>query len=202
MEKSRAPGNNRMPLLPKPFTRSDKAFIEALSRMLEQKPFSDIHVMDLVREAGFSKGAFYRQHEDKYYFARDIVTSLAQTHGYYLRVHSNLRMQGLTVDSFEIRQWTKGTIGLIYKNRELYSMVIDNKLPHAGFDEFISIALDYGFGTQGEYARDSFFAYVTISTSLAYVNFWKLNGFRIPPDEMAQLALGYEGYAYDSLPAR
>ena len=199
MAKQETAQATELPSLPRAFTRSDKAFIEALKKMLDVKPFTEIRVVDLAREAGFSKGAFYRQHEDKHYFVRDIVRNLAQSHGYYLRIHSDLLMRSFALNSAEIRNSTKASVDYIYENRQLYSMVIDNKLPGAGVDFFVSTAMEYGFGGWQCFTSDAFVTYVTISTCLTYVNFWKLNEFVISPEEMTQLTLDYEGMAYQGL---
>ena len=192
--------NNKAPSPPRDFSRSDRAFISALKALLDVNAFDEIHVLDLVRKSGFSKGAFYRQHEDKYYFAKDIVRHLAQGHGYYLKNHSDLRLRGHKINSNEIFNSSKALIDYIYKNRELYCMVIDNKLPEAGFDDFVKWVMEYGFGIQQDFTSDSFIPYVTISTSLTYVSFWSLNGFALSADELAQLALDYESLAYASFP--
>jgi len=46
--------------------RTKFAIVEAFNVLIEVKPFEDISVMDIVREADVSKATFYRYFKDKY----------------------------------------------------------------------------------------------------------------------------------------
>ena len=190
--------NDHIPKV-KNFTRAERAFIFALDTLLQTKSFNDIHVTDLLKVSGFSKGAFYGRFDDKYDFARKIIIHAGQIHSYYLSCHSRLLRQGFisnepisTANALEMFQF-------IYEYRGLYDMILDQKLIANGLDLFM---LDHESPINAELRKsippdgfsDQFMRYFGFYSSILYVIIWRHLGYeRITPREMVQMVNQLEG---------
>lgn len=186
---------------PKPFTRSERAFIFALAEILDSKDFDSVHVTELSSLSGFTKGAFYSRFEDKYCFAQKITAESARNHGFYLRKHHELRMQGTPLDSPEILESARNLLSYVYEYRVLYNMLIDRKLTGVTPDDFIQEAVAYGFADSEEFRPNpqttkGFMYYVSVFNSIAYVMYWKRHNYQQSIDDMARMVSTYEACAF------
>lgn len=110
----------------KDFTRSEKAFIHALCALLEEKPFGQVSVIEILKRAGFTKGAFYGRFTSKEDFVEKITDHL-----FDMIVYKGLVVLEYAVDkpfALLLAQQTQ-SFEFLYEYRDYFGAALDGKLP-------------------------------------------------------------------------
>jgi AcrR family transcriptional regulator len=105
--------------------RSKSALKKVLLELLSKKSFHSISITDIVKTAGYNRGTFYANYETKEALLDDVILQLTQDLFLSFRAsyktEQTLRLDKLQADSVNIFEY-------IYKNRELYSMLVNSDI--------------------------------------------------------------------------
>lgn len=177
-----------------PLTRSEKSFIFTFMEMLKEMDFEKIHVSDILRRSGFSRGAFYSHFEDKYDLADKIIKREMQI---YFR-HSVSYVKALETGSehSELLQIVREFMEHVYDYRNLYDAILDSRFPTITLDEFCSKLITMfnervatTLTSEAPDCDQSLYDYVEFYSSILHIKYWRTSGYRFSPEDMAEKIL-------------
>ena len=170
-------------IIMKVFTRSERAFIDALYSILQKKHISEVHVTDLLRLSGYTKGAFYGRFEDINDFIRKIILQSGAVHQNFLNRSAEIAKAGLDADSPESMRNATEFFQFVYDYQHLYDMIIDHKLCQNSLELFLfgEKVPDVSESTHTPFPDGQTLglanAFFGVYTSIIYILFWRSIGY-------------------------
>ena len=188
----------------KAFTRSERAFIEALYALLQKKHINDIHVTDILRLSGFTKGAFYGRFEDKNDFIKKIILQVGANHreileraGVIMKKHRNVHNPDNIKNSDLFFEH-------VYNNRFLLEMILERKLCANSVElflygeEYLSVFRQSETAILDNQASDIINEMFGLYTSLVYILFWQSIGYdHLKIQDLTRLVLPIQQTLWD-----
>ncbi|MDR1421331.1 MAG: TetR family transcriptional regulator C-terminal domain-containing protein [Coriobacteriales bacterium] len=178
----------------RPLCRSEKAFTDAFIGMLKEMDFDKIRTSEIIRRSGFSRGGFYAQFLDKYDLADKIVEREVQF--YVQNAIRCVRAVETGCDDAQLLSILADFMERVYQKRDLYDIILDSRFPGVTLDDFcrrIRDSLDKKVITVVPGMDDNldfaYHDYADFYGSLVHLKFWRLNGYRISPEDMAKKEL-------------
>ena len=173
------------------FSRSEWAFIRALVELLKTIPFDSVRITALLELSGYSRNAFYHRYEDKYDFATKIFEHIIHQHVMYLDQFTELRLKNASFQ--EQLNYSCQFFSFIYEHRDLYELILDNKLGHLNCDFFCKTAIQLINQTE---KKDSYkisqecdialFQYISLHDTLLLIRYWRENNYQLSTEYMAK----------------
>ena len=183
----------------RPFTRSEKAFSSAFISLLKETDFDSIRVKDIIERSGFSRGSFYTRFTDKYDLANKIID-----HEIHTYVESGVEYLRLLEEGVGYQQMLSSMTRIqqrIFDNRDLYDVILDSQYPGVTLDDYCNrlralMAERISATHSGAISNRSYdlYAYREFYSSILYIKYWQLHGFKFTPEEMATMILDIHNF--------
>ena len=170
--------------------RSRKAYLDALSDLLDEKPFERITVSEVIDRSGYGRTGFYRQFCDKYALAGALVKDYAMS-------YAKILASDLSDATCDMETMVLHVLDHVWENRRAYHTILSSEIPDHGFDEFCELALtDFRIManarpncSDSELDYDLFY-YATTRQFADYLRYWDRKGFAVPASQMARRIVG------------
>ncbi len=171
--------------------RAYRAFIAAFVGLLAQKPFSEITIQDIITRSTYSRSSFYTYFKDKYELMQTLVDETAKS---YITVLAGglLKTQSAASEDERIYQIALATFRYVYREKEVFQLILTAQLEQYDLDYFCRRALAYFkeadlFNTapRQEQVDLDFYYYCTTWQFLHYLSFWQQSGFQQTPEYLA-----------------
>lgn len=170
--------------------RSKKAYLDALSDLLDEKPFERITVSEIIARSGYGRTGFYRQFCDKYALAGALVKDHA-------RAYAKILAEDLSDASCDMETMVVHVLEHVWENRRTYHTILVSEISGHGFDEFCELALDdfrimasaRPTCDERDFDYDLFY-YATTRQFADYLRYWDLKGYRVSVPQMARSIAG------------
>lgn len=171
--------------------RAYRAFIAAFVELLAQKPFSQVTIQDIITRSTYSRSSFYTYFKDKYELMQTLVDETAK---HYSTVLARELVDSKNVESADERiyQIALGAFRYVYREKEVFQLIVTAQLEQYDLDYFCRQALVYFKETDLFDAAPNrqpvdldFYYYCTTWQFVHYISFWQQSGFRQTPEYLA-----------------
>ncbi len=149
----------------------------ALIKLMSKKNFKDITITELVRCAGVSRTAFYRNYTEK----EDILRELSY------KTTEELK-KSLDLDKYKnnLYLWLIDYFNIIKKNANFIQILLKTNYPNITLYDF----LDYYALSYGEYSIDNYYKFLFFTSGLNSITFqWIKNGLKESSEKMASICM-------------
>ena len=177
------------------FTRAERAFIETLYTLLQDKHINEIYVTDILKLSGYTKGAFYGRFENKYDFAKKMIATARKMHNYFLDRCGNIMWRVKDVSHPDSMKNSEDFFRFVYEYHKLYDIIIDRKIHPHSLELFLFGCEQFTFDSQKGTLTDTLVdditnAFFGFYNSVIYIMLWRSMGYEnISPEQMAQIIL-------------
>lgn len=172
-------------------TRGAKSIRQALISLLQERPYQDITVGDIIERSTYSRSCFYHHYCDKLDVAEQAVQE--EVLSYVRTLVEQMKRYADISDEVEYNYAiSRNTFQYIEKKRVFYHLLFQQKFPEMDLEYFSELAIENfretaPFRVNPAYSPEEldFFIYCYTHMVLRYIRFWEAHSFSETPEQMA-----------------